>query len=141
MSGDRFRVNLKRILLASLASLTFVFLAFFIPSILGGVLTMSMHPIAIGVGLGFFAVVYSCFVIALWGVPSHLFFLYFKIRAVWAYLISGLVGGPLLLVIVRPFGMDPLETLLKQVALLGGFGLIAAFVFWYVAVRGADSSR
>lgn len=139
MPSDLFRVSLRRTLLASLACLISIFLLFFIPSILGGLLTMSILPVLHGIGLGFFAVVYSFFVVVLWGVPSHLVFIYFRVKAVWLYLASGFLGGPLFLILVRPFGVDPVETLLRQIAFLGGFGLLASFVFWYVAVKGDDS--
>ena len=139
MSGNRFWMGLKRVVLASLASLMLVFLIFAIPSTLDGLLTMSIHPVLHGVGLGFFALVYSFFVIVLWGIPIHLCFLYLGIKRVWHYLISGFLGGPLFLIFIRPFGVDPLETLIRQIAIVGGLGLLVSFVFWYVAVNREES--
>ena len=125
--------------MASLASLMSIFLLFFIPSALGSLLTMSVHTLMYGVGLGFFAVVYSFFIVIFWGIPIHLILTYFGIKSISSYLVSGFFGGPLFLILFRPFGVDPIDTLMRQIAIMGGLGLLASFVFWYFAVKGDES--
>ena len=135
MSNLRLGFNLKRALLGSAASVAAVFVVITVPSLLGGLLTQSMNTIEKGIGLGFFAAAYSAAILAIWGLPSHFLFVVFRKNSVFNYLVSGLLGGPMFLLVFRPFGYDPIETLIKQVALLGFFGVLASFVFWYVGVR------
>ena len=135
MAGRRLRVSLKRTFLACIASLASVFFLSSSLSLLGGWLGNSSQSIAYGFGLGLFAVIYAFFVMILWGIPAHLMMVYFRVRSVFWYLASGVLGGPLLLIIIRPFGKDPVETLFWQVLVFSGVGLLAALIFWFVAVR------
>lgn len=74
-------------------------------------------------------------VLLFWGMPFHILFAYFHITSLGAYLLIGLFGGPIFLLFIRPFGIDPPFQTLIQAGILGAFGVIASASFWLFSVK------
>jgi hypothetical protein len=124
-----------RILLGIFAVCLVIFLVILVPHTVAGLLSKSIIFSEMGLGLAIVASIYGVALLIFWGIPIHLLFLFLKIRSIWAYLISGFVGGSLFVLIFRPFGEDPIFKLTVQSLIFGGFGLLAGFVFWLVVIK------
>jgi hypothetical protein len=85
--------------------------------------------------LGLFASILTFVAQIVWALPLHWLFTNRGITSVYAYLTAGAVAGPFFLVVFRPFGQDPYLKLLLQEGILGGFGAVAALLFWLVVVK------
>ena len=89
-----------------------------------------MLQVEMGIAFGAFAMIFAAPILLLFGVPIYAILFYLEIASLWVYLSLGFVGGALMVLLFRPFGDDPIASLINQSILLGCFGVLASFVFW-----------
>jgi hypothetical protein len=117
-----------------------IFLAAFLSASFGGFPSLSITRVQQSLAFGVFTVIFGSPILIIFGLPIHLLFFRLRITSVYYYISSGFIGGVLAVVILRPFGEDPISSLVKQALFLGGFGVLASFVFWLAAVKIRERS-
>jgi hypothetical protein len=127
-----------RVFIASIASILSVFVTMFLIGIIFSFFGDSIYyydAVLVALGFSLLAAVYATGILLLWGLPFHLLLSIFKMRSSFAYVLIGALGGPVLLLIFRPFGVDPIDKTLVQMFIFYCFGILASLVFWFFAVR------
>lgn len=75
-----------------------------------------------------------------WGLPLHFALAMFE-RTSWVwYAAVGLLPGPVFVLGLKPFGNDVVQDLLIQAGHCSLIGVVAALVFWYIAVHAKAHS-
>ena len=74
-------------------------------------------------------------VLLVWGLPVHFALSAAGQQSVWWYASAGFVPAPLAVFAFKPFGADPLPTLISQSLYFGMFGVTGALVFWWLVVK------
>ena len=122
--------DMRKILLASIVTLAFVFILNF----LMGLATEIAHsPAGLSGALliASSASIVSLLVIVLWGIPVHLLLRYTRKRSYWWYFIAGLIPGFVVVFMFNIFGNDTIDLKILQALSLGIIGGISAIVFWH----------
>lgn len=122
-------------------SLVTIFFAAFISIALEGFPSTSVIRIERGFSFGVLAVIFGTPVLLLFGIPLHIILFSLRRTSVWYYVGCGLLGGVLTVLIFRPFGNDPIQSLVVQSMYMGGFGILAGLVFWFFAVQKMAQDR
>jgi len=97
--------------------------------------SFSMIRVQRGLAFGVIAVVFGTPILLVFGFTVHAILFHFKIMSIYVYVCFGFLGGLLTLLLFRPFGDDPISSLINQAMFFGGFGFLASFVFWIFAVK------
>jgi hypothetical protein len=127
-----------RIFIASFVSIFSVFAIVFLIGVISSLFVVSPNyydSVLVPLGISLFSAVYATGVLLIWGLPVHLILSFLKMRTSFAYVSTGALGGPLFLLVFRPFGEDPIDTTLVQALIFYCFGILASLVFWFFAVR------
>lgn len=112
-----------------------IFLSAFLSASFESLPSLSITRIQQSLAFAVFAAIFGSPILILFGLPIHLLFFRLRITSAYAYISSGFMCGVLTTLLFRPFGDDPILSLIKQAFFLGGFGVLASFVFWFVAVK------
>lgn len=118
-----------------LGALVAIFLAILFSGVFENLRSLSIVNIEIAVAFGVFAMIFGAPILILLGIPIHVALSYHRVTSVWIYLGCGFAGGSLTTLLLKPFGDDPIASLVTQSVLLGCFGILASFVFWIIAVK------
>ena len=127
-----------KLLVGSIFAIVAAFALFFIP---GFVTTPSVLGFQFSLALGTFVAIVTAIALLLWGLPLHFALSKAKIRSGFAYALAGFIAGPLYVFVFKPFGLDPLASLLRQSLICGVSGVTSALVFWVVVVRPNQSFK
>lgn len=104
--------------------------------LLSGDINNQLLAIALWVAY-FLAVIGAIFI----GVPTHLILSKLNIKSSVIYTFIGFIIPAALVWISHPFGADGFFWILWQGSLMGGFGALCAYVFWFHALRGQKVNR
>jgi len=116
-------------------ALVAIFLAILFLGAFENLHSLSIVKIEITVAFGVFAMIFGAPILILFGIPVHVILSYHKVTSVWIYVGCGFAGGCLTTLLFKPFGDDPIASLVTQSILLGCFGTLASFAFWIIAVK------
>ncbi|MGQ3171931.1 MAG: hypothetical protein ACT6R9_14820 [Methylophilus sp.] len=122
-------------------SLVAIFFFAFISIVLEGFPSTSIIRIERAFAFGLLAVIFGTPVLLLFGIPLHIVLSSLRMTSLWYYVGGGLLGGVLTVLIFRPFGNDPIQSLVVQSLHMGGFGILASLVFWVFSVKKMARDR
>jgi hypothetical protein len=119
---------MKRLLLASLASLGTVFACVLIIASID-VLRSDGWGIELALVVAAVATLVALAVLVVWGLPVHWFLKSRRRESLLSYAIAGTLPAVLLVPSLKPFGDDTVPHLLLQTCTLGVIGALAALAF------------
>jgi len=124
---------MKRTILASLLSLLAVFLVNTIVFYIDGTYLGSWSIESVLAFSSVFAL-FTLIVMLLWGLPIHLLLQKKNKTHIFYYIVAGGIPGLIVVGVFKPFGQDALQHLVVQSLYLVAIGIVAAMVFWSIAV-------
>jgi hypothetical protein len=120
---------MKRVLVASIASLATVFVCVFTVACIDARRADAWGlEIALVVAAG--ATLVALAVLVAWGLPIHWFLKSRKRESLLSYAVAGALPAVLLVPALKPFGDDTVPDLILQAFTFSATGVVAALVFW-----------